>query len=140
MRILISLLLICFISTAFTEKKNLSAKDEETITKIWKEMHAEKKKYAKMEKEGASEKELELQEKLINELYQTVLDMRGVKKEDLKKEKEFDGTAGKAWKEMLAEKKKYIEMEKKGASKAELKAQMKKVEELYSKVMELKKK
>jgi hypothetical protein len=140
MKTLISLLLICFLSTAFAEdKKEISEKDKETISKVWKEMHAEKKKYAEMKKDGASEKELELQEKLINELYKTVLDMKGVKEKDIKEKKDFGGEAGKVWKQMLTEKKKYSIMEKKGASKEELEAQEKVIEELYEKVIKLKK-
>ena len=139
MKTLFVLLIVCLSTVAFAEKKDLSEKDVQTIKKVWTEMLEEKEKYAKMEKDGASKKELELQKKLIEELYQAVLDMKGVKKADLKKKKDFNTPAGKAWKAMLEEKKKYTKMEKDGASKEELEAQEKVIKELYEKSIKLKK-
>ena len=136
MKVLFCVLAVClFSSVAMAEVK----KGDERMAALWKEMLAEKENYAKMKKQGASEKELELQEKLIKDLYNTVIAMKKDKYGKDVVKKKADGPIEKAWQKVLAAKKEYAAMEKDEASKEELEAKKTEIEDLYKKVVAMKK-
>jgi len=120
MKLLVLVFALFLMTPVFADEKP-SAKG---IEKLWAEVLKEKKQYAIMEKEGATSKELALQKKLIEELYnEMILQKKALYGDKIDKKKEIQNKE--AWKEMLKAKKEYAAMEKEGASKEELIAQKK---------------
>jgi hypothetical protein len=140
MKMLMCMIIGGLMATSFAaDKEKKGANDP--IEKIWKEMLQEKKQYGVMKKEGASAEELKLQETLINELYKTVVAMKKDKygDDDKKDDKKGSGPIHDAWQKVLVAKKEYMKMEKSGAADDELAEQKKHIEELYKKVIAMKK-
>ena len=126
MKTILILLIILFSAPLYAEDKP----SKESVEKLWEEVLKEKKKYAAMEKNGASKKELALQKELINVLYKEMITQ---KKEAYGDKEDKNLKDNKSWQEMLKEKKKYTAMEKDGASKKDLAEQKKKIMALYKK-------
>ena len=128
MKNLLFALTVFLIAPVFAGEKS----SEEGVKKLWAEVLAEKKEYAQMEKDGASEKELALQKKLIEELYsEMIAQKKALYSDKVEKKKDFKGN--KAWDAMLKAKKEYAQMEKDGATKEELIEQKEKIMVLYKK-------